>query len=113
MTLRVLKGSRDTLAGSLIATALLLAAAPSSALDLRDDGLALARQWCTSCHVVEAGQSASSRAPAFTEIAANERVTDDHLRAWLSTPHAQMPDMNLSRNEIRALISYFDSLRPE
>ena len=46
------------------------------------------------------------------EIAANEKVTDDHLRTWLSTPHAQMPDMNLSRNEITALVSYFDSLRP-
>ena len=96
-----------------IVIAMLFSTAPATALDLRDEGQALARQWCTSCHVVEPGQSASSRAPAFSEIAANERVTDDHLRAWLSTPHAQMPDMNLSRNEIKALISYFDSLRPE
>lgn len=105
------RSNRTTAAG--LAIAITFAAAPVWALDLQDEGHALARQWCTSCHVVEAGQSASSRAPAFSEIAANERVTDDHLRAWLSTPHAQMPDMNLSRNEIKALISYFDSLRPE
>lgn len=112
MILDFSKRSKFITAASLV-LANLSFAAPLSALDLREEGQALARQWCTSCHVVEAGQSASARAPAFSEIAANERVTDDHLRAWLSTPHAQMPDMNLSRNEIKALISYFDSLRPE
>ena len=96
-----------------LAAAVLFTAVPSLAQDMREEGHALARQWCTSCHVIEAAQNASSRAPAFTEIAANERVTDDHLRTWLSTPHAQMPDLNLTRNEIKALISYFDSLRPK
>ncbi|WP_282605421.1 cytochrome c [Pelagibius sp. Alg239-R121] len=84
----------------------------TQAQDLRNEGYVLARQWCQSCHVVDAGRSASSQAPAFVEIAGNPKITDSHLRVWLSTPHAQMPDLNLSRNEITALISYLDSLRP-
>lgn len=86
---------------------------PASAMDLRDEGYALAQRWCQSCHVIDPGQNASSRAPAFTEIASKHEVTDDYLRTWLSVPHTQMPDFSLTRNEISALIDYFNSLRPE
>lgn len=89
-----------------------LVVSQAQAMNARDEGYALAQQWCQSCHVIEAGQNASSRAPAFTAIAANHEVTDSYLRTWLSVPHTQMPDFNLSRNEISALIDYFNSLRP-
>ena len=105
--------ARLTLAAAGIVLSLSLAVSPASAMDLRDEGYALAQRWCQSCHVIDAGQNASSRAPAFTEIASKNEVTDDYLRTWLSVPHTQMPDFNLTRNEISALIDYFNSLRPE
>lgn len=105
--------ARLTLAAAGIFLSLSLAVNPALALDFRDEGYALAQRWCQSCHVIDAGQNASSRAPAFTEIASKNEVTDDYLRTWLSVPHTQMPDFNLTRNEISALIDYFNSLRPE
>jgi hypothetical protein len=44
-------------------------------------------------------------APAFASIAADSARTPDHLWAWLSTAHPQMPDFDLSYQQIRAVIA--------
>ncbi len=111
--LKNLNPTRWLLIAAGVALGFSLVLTQAQAMDARDEGYALAQRWCQSCHVVEAGKNASSRAPAFTEIASKQAVTDDYLRTWLSIPHTQMPDFNLSRNEISALIDYFNSLRPE
>ena len=96
-----------------LAIGLCMYPAQSSAQNLVNEGYALAQRWCQSCHVIDAGQNASSRAPAFTEIVSKHDITDGYLRTWLSIPHTQMPDFNLTRNEISALIDYFNSLKGE
>ncbi|TQV82087.1 c-type cytochrome [Denitrobaculum tricleocarpae] len=111
--LKDLKPTRWIVIAAGIALCFTIVLRQAEALDRSDEGYALAQRWCQSCHVIEAGQNASSRAPAFTEIASNNEITDGYLRTWLSIPHTQMPDFNLSRNEISALIDYFNSLRAE
>lgn len=73
-------------------------------------GRDIAQRWCAACHVVEPGQrDASSDVPSFADIAA--RRTDlDALAAFLADPHPVMPDMSLTREEIRNLVAYIGSL---
>ena len=74
-------------------------------------GKQIAERWCAACHVVESGQAAAnSDAPSFADIAV--RNTDlEALAAFLADPHPVMPDMSLTRDEIRNLVAYIGSLR--
>lgn len=76
-------------------------------------GNRLARQWCRGCHEIEPGAASDGPAPAFQVIADNPRRTPAGLKAWLSTPHAAMPDFGLSNAEVEAIIAYLNSLRGE
>ena len=75
----------------------------------------LARQWCSSCHAVDA--ASASRAtdvapPGFAAIAAQPGVSADSLRAAVQTRHGQMPDFRLDRNQINDVVAYILSLHP-
>jgi mono/diheme cytochrome c family protein len=100
-----------------LATWLLLAApaAPVNAQDVGDavTGRKLAETWCSSCHLVGEthGVVVSNGAPTFAAIAADKSITVLSLRAFLQTPHARMPDLHLSREEVDDLASYILSLR--
>ena len=83
---------------------------PAVAFDA-ETGHNLARAWCSKCHLVEAGQSASDAAPTFQQIAGNADLTADRIRLWLADPHPRMPNLNLSRQEIESLVAYLESLR--
>jgi mono/diheme cytochrome c family protein len=76
-------------------------------------GRRLAETWCSSCHVIgtSPGGAVSNGAPTFTAIAGMKSTTILSLRAFLQTPHAQMPDLHLSRDEIDDLAGYILSLR--
>jgi mono/diheme cytochrome c family protein len=74
-------------------------------------GYGLAKQWCTSCHIVAPGQDGSDAAPPFEAIANRAETTSDGLRAWLANPHPPMPNLNLSRAEIDWIVAYLASLR--
>ncbi len=76
-------------------------------------GRHLAQTWCSSCHVVDpvSQRRVDNGAPAFTAVAAMSSTTPMALRAFLQTPHAKMPDLHLSRNEIDDLTAYILSLR--
>lgn len=76
-------------------------------------GRKLAGEWCSSCHLVEPGatRGGTDSAPPFATLAADPRTTDFRLRAFLMTPHQNMPDFRLSRGETDDLVGYILSLR--
>lgn len=78
----------------------------------RENGRVIAERWCAACHLVGPDQtSAAADIATFMEIA---RAAPDDLSAlegFLADPHPVMPDMSLSRTEIRDLIAYIASLR--
>ncbi|MDJ0942373.1 MAG: cytochrome c [Kiloniellales bacterium] len=96
------------IAGLLIVVPLRTAAAAS---DL-EEGRALAKEWCSSCHMVAPGVAATTTdaAPPFPKMAEDPAYTEDRLRSWLWAPHPPMPDFDLSRFEIESLVAYIKSL---
>jgi mono/diheme cytochrome c family protein len=76
-----------------------------------DNGLKLARQWCTPCHVVEPAGRGGDAGPPFAEIANWPERTPQTLRAWLNDPHPPMPNLGLTRTEIDDIIVYLASLQ--
>ena len=102
-------------AGLMLGSLLAVGATPSFAQDLGDaaTGHKLAETWCSSCHLVGAPHDAvvSNGAPTFTAVAADKSVTVLSLRAFLQTPHARMPDLHLTREEVDDLAAYILSLR--
>lgn len=75
-------------------------------------GHALARQWCSSCHIVEEGGHGPDTAPPFAAIARRHAADRSWVRAWLNSPHPPMPNMNLTRQQIEDVAAYLNSLAP-
>ena len=96
-------------------TGLLLSAGPVLAQGLAGDperGGLLAERWCSSCHIVSQDQTTGSAdAPPFPSIAARPSEETDALAAYLFNPHPPMPDLNLTREDIRDLLAYIKTLR--
>jgi len=93
--------------------ALSLAVLPGLALaqmELGDPvaGQRLASTWCANCHSIAPGGPgpATDIAPSFAAIAALPSTTSMSLRAYLRTPHANMPDYRLSREELDDIVAY-------
>ncbi len=78
------------------------------------EGLRLSRQWCAACHAVSRDMPPPSgdAVPGFPAIAARSTTTETSLRVFLQTPHANMPNFQLSRTELDAVVAYLVSLRP-
>jgi mono/diheme cytochrome c family protein len=76
-------------------------------------GQQLSERWCSSCHVVGPGskRGTSNGVPTFAAIARMKSTTPGSLRAFLQTPHARMPDLHLTRDEVDDLVAYTLSLR--
>jgi mono/diheme cytochrome c family protein len=74
-------------------------------------GEALARQWCASCHSIDARVRADSP-PDFASVARRPETSESSLRAWLAVPHPTMPDFQLSRADAEDLVAYIRSLAP-
>lgn len=82
----------------------------SASADVRS-GQIIAERWCSACHLVGPDQTrAIDGVATFAEVAQREDVTVDGLRAFLASPHPMMPDMALTRREIRDLVAYIKSL---
>lgn len=77
------------------------------------EGLRVARQWCAACHVVSPDMPppAADAAPSFPGVAARATTTETSLRVFLQTPHPSMPNWQLSRGELDAVVGYILSLR--
>ena len=112
--------------GLLAGATLLMASSPSPdpADDLKertviryhaDDGLALARKLCATCHLIgdPAAGPLAADVPSFAQVANRPQQTFDGLIGWLSAPHAPMPDPHLTRQEMGDLATYIMSLRTE
>ena len=104
--------SKMAACGAALALAVLSSAPASAASGNAQNGLKLARTWCSSCHAVEGSQSPESdKAPPFTEIAA--RHDDKWIKTWLENPHPPMQGITLSHAEIGDLMAYIKSLAPK
>jgi mono/diheme cytochrome c family protein len=99
--------------GARALSGLLLAFAGASAAHAdAGAGIQVARQWCSGCHVVAAGQTGTvPQGPPNFAAVAKSGMTRAQLRAFLSHPHGAMPDLALTRVEIDNLIDYIESLR--
>lgn len=71
-------------------------------------GRELALRWCTECHVIAPDAPGGDAGPAFTSFRA--ALSEPGLRAWLFQPHPPMPDLNLSGDEIDAILAYIRTL---
>lgn len=99
---------------SLPVVLLAAAALPGNALAQGDavTGRAVAERWCASCHLVSPDQtSAVADVPTFQSIAQRSESEIEALESFLADPHPPMPDMSLTRNEIRDLLAYIKALR--
>jgi mono/diheme cytochrome c family protein len=78
------------------------------------EGARLAQQWCAACHAIAPGQQppTGDAAPSFPAVARLTSTTEMSLRVFLQTPHANMPNYQLTRNETDAAVAYILSLRP-
>ena len=76
-------------------------------------GAALARTWCSNCHVIgkDAVGSPSDAAPSFASVAGQPQTTQFSLRVFLQTHHRNMPNYQLSRTEMDDVVAYILSLR--
>lgn len=92
----------------------LILALPMHALaqESAERGGAIAKRWCAECHVVSADQEqASADAPPFMSIAERSEGAFGWLAAFLAEPHPVMPEMSLSRQQIRDLAAYLAALK--
>jgi cytochrome c len=75
-------------------------------------GRAMAEQWCAACHMVAPDQAqALADVPTFMDIARSADGDFEVLEGFLIDPHPPMPDMSLTRQEIRDIMAYFATLR--
>jgi mono/diheme cytochrome c family protein len=109
------------------ALVLMLAGGVTAAQGLPGDrarGEALAARWCAECHQIRPGAREPSivvvpgrdgaavlDVPAFQAVADDPAATAAALRAFLHTPHANMPDIRLTSTQADDLVAYILSLK--
>ena len=74
-------------------------------------GKELATTWCSACHQMESSRTTTDGARPFAAMARDPKATADRLRTFLVKPHGQMPELNLTRQEIENLVAYIESLK--
>lgn len=77
-------------------------------------GHALAKRLCSNCHIVgedAAGATVSADVPSFTAIANLPDQSAERIAGRIVVPHPPMPQIELTRSEIRDLAAYVLSLR--
>ena len=100
--------------GSVLLAALVISAAgipPAFGADARN-GEALAKTWCTACHLIGPGQSGpTTEAPPFSTVAQRPDFDAARLAFFLLDPHPKMPNMQLTRSEASDLAAYIATLK--
>jgi mono/diheme cytochrome c family protein len=77
-----------------------------------DAGRVLAERWCSGCHMVDAKQAQSNDGvPTFRSIGAKD-WTDLKFSMAINSPHPPMPTLDLTRNELTALLAFVRSQAP-
>lgn len=75
-------------------------------------GEELAKRWCSTCHVIDAGtprETAVDPAPPFPMIALRD---PEIIKSRITGPHVQMPQFDLGRREVDDIVAYIRTLRP-
>ncbi len=80
-----------------------------------EKGALLADRLCSSCHlsVDKAISPVPAGIPTFRGIANKPGQTGMHIVGVLVTPHAPMPNISLSRDEISDIVAYLQALRSD
>ena len=75
-------------------------------------GYSLARDYCSECHAIEAGEAGSPNmdAPPFQMVATDPRMSDMALTAFFQMPHETMPNLIVRGAEVANLVAYIRSL---
>ena len=113
--------SKRLVASAVIAIAAvcgIVVAGPASAQANRGDakrGLELAERLCTSCHIVapNSAKTANPDVPSFPLIARRTGTTAERLAGRIIIPHPAMPNTQLTLAEIRDVVAYILTLRPD
>lgn len=77
-----------------------------------ESGFERSKKWCAHCHLVGpgAGKVAQSDVPTFESIARRPGQTVEKTENGIFNPHPPMPDLQLSRDNVRELALYIMSL---
>jgi mono/diheme cytochrome c family protein len=77
------------------------------------NGLKVARTLCATCHLIGEPPNSTTAAdvPSFPSIANRPDQSTEKLTNWLIEPHTPMPNLHLTRKEIRDLAAYILTLR--
>ena len=78
-------------------------------------GQQLATRLCSGCHIVAPGSAATANAdvPTFAAIAGRGDTTAERLAGRIIVPHPPMPNTQLTVAEMRDIIAYILSLKPQ
>jgi len=92
---------------------LLLAGAGGASLAAdAESGEALAKRWCTGCHVVSDEQrKGTDLAPSFASIASRPDFNEGKLAFFLLEPHPKMANMALTRDDTKNIAAYIAEQR--
>lgn len=76
-------------------------------------GSLIAETWCSACHLVEADErrAVNVDVPTFTSIARRLPSDVDVLIAFVANPHPPMPNLGLSRQDVRDVLAYIATLK--
>ena len=95
-----------------LALAVLFSVPKITYADDAENGLRLARRWCSSYHLVSDEQvRANDATPAFRSIAQRKNLNAEKLAFFLLNPHPIMPNMSLTRAEAQDIVAYIAKLR--
>lgn len=78
-------------------------------------GQELSQRVCSGCHSVSPGSATTINAdvPTFAAIASRPDTTAERLAGRIIVPHPPMPNVQLTVAEMRDIIAYILSLRPQ
>jgi cytochrome c2 len=96
----------------IVALALVTNTLAADRVDVTHGG-ALAQRWCRECHAIgrDEKERVYTEVPTFAEIAQLPSTTEVSLRAFLQTPHPNMPNIKLAPGEIDELVAYILDLK--
>jgi mono/diheme cytochrome c family protein len=96
---------------TLLLTALIAAAVDAAFAADPNHGKTIVGRWCAECHMVAAGQKASTEAPPFSSLATRPGFDEAKVAFFLLDPHPKMPNMQLSRAEVADIAAYIATLK--
>lgn len=98
--------------GALIATGMISTAIAQTSGDPAR-GRTIAEIWCSNCHLVapDENQTVLADVPTFPAIAQRLPSDVDVLTAFIANPHPPMPDLGLTRQDIRDVLAYIATLK--